>query len=200
LPTPIRCRAWQAFPKKLTTRVPRRTGSKLGKLCSECRPRGFVHLPAYLWFCELDFKFFRSVRWAFLCTSACMSMRVYSSPNLRVNVNITKLDCRRRFFVDYVLDLGTSHRRGAIREKYGNEFVRRAEWRAWLHQSKRSRETLLRPYGRLRNNGEWKQDFRYWEGLADRQTRTDKESGPRFFRFFRVFTAFLDQLGPDCSY
>ena len=31
------------------------------------------------------------------------------------------------FFVDYVLDLGTSHRRGAIREKYGNEFVRRAE-------------------------------------------------------------------------
>ena len=44
-----------------------------------------------------------------------------------LSYDVAKLECRRRFFVDYVLGLGASHRRAASREKYVIEFVRPAE-------------------------------------------------------------------------
>ena len=44
-----------------------------------------------------------------------------------LSYDVAKLECRRRFFVDYVLGLGASHRRAAGREKYVIEFVRPAE-------------------------------------------------------------------------
>ena len=49
-------------PTKIHNTSTKKGRKQAWKICSEFHPRGFVHLPAYLRFCELDFLIFYSVR------------------------------------------------------------------------------------------------------------------------------------------